>query len=256
MQAALRSFTAGPPAPTPTPKPVRPPNPAPTPSPSPLRTRLLVDPRPPIPAVGSITSTTGTTGAAVAVSAGNAAGTAVASKWIALASSTPQAARLRTASSYLATHLSAQFDLAPVSAGSPVALQIADGDLFAPGAGAAAISGPGSKPTGFDLLWDGTQWRLQYRQTGTLAADVPLSGIPALPDESSSPSDWYRVEVALEPRSAAAWVWPAGTPRPEQPNAVFAPPESAISDAARPRYLFLPDHPIENLVFEGATRDS
>jgi hypothetical protein len=62
------------------------------------------------------------------------------------------------------------------------------------------------------------------------------------------------VDIALERRPAAAWVWPRGAPQPAQPGAVFAPPEAAAGDGGRPRVLFLPNHPLENVILEGATR--
>ena len=146
----------------------------------------------------------------------------------------------------------------------------------------AAITAAAPTATGFALLWDGEQWRLQYHRDGVLAADLPLRDVPTTggqqhdpaglgalapdPDVKAGlehrraitdvpPEDWLQVEVAIEPRSAAAWIWQRGAPQPEQPNAVFAPPEPAAMDGARPRALFLPAHPVANVVLEGATRD-
>jgi hypothetical protein len=159
-------------------------------------------------------------------------------RWLPLSPAAAPAAALRTASTSFATDVSVRATLlAPASV--PLAVQFADQDAFA----------PGQHATGFALLWSGERWRLQYRHDGDLAADVPL---PVLPD--GGPEAWYQVEIALERRSAAAWVWPRGAPQPAQPGAVFAPPEAAAGDGARPRVLFLPDHPLENVVLEGATR--
>jgi hypothetical protein len=93
------------------------------------------------------------------------------------------------------------------------------------------------------------------------AAGAPAQRIARPTSQQTAPSDqhdrggWYRVELVLEPRSAAAWVWHRGAPQPAEPNAVFAPPEAAGEDGARPRALFLPAHPVASLVLEGATRD-
>lgn len=210
--------------------------PAPTPLPF-SRRRLLADPAPRAPDV--------------LIPSGSLAG----ARWVALMPGTPPAAQLRTASGYLATHLSARLELAPPGPDAPLALQLAEADLFAGGMGTA---------NGFALLWDGELWRLQYRQAGQVAAEATLVGVGAAdrqlteaPAERAGSLDgWYRVELALEPRSAAAWVWRRHERQPDEPNAVFAPPEAAALDAARPRALFLPAHPVANLVLEGATRFS
>ncbi|MBI3970458.1 MAG: hypothetical protein HY332_04135 [Chloroflexi bacterium] len=208
--------------------------PVPTPPPS-LRRRLLVDPNP-----VQDSGDTPTTSAS----------------WFPAAGAVPPAARLRTASEYLATHLSVRLEMAPPVPGTPLAVQLAESDLFAPVGGDASVGTgrPGraaSVGTGFALLWDGARWRLQYLRSGEVLADVRLAGVPSPSDEQA----WYHVEVALEPRSAAAWIWRRGDPQPEQPNAVFAPPEVAAADGARPRALFLPAHPLVNVVLEGMTRD-
>jgi hypothetical protein len=233
--------------------PVTAPEPVPTPAPF-ARRQLLVDPRP---------------SAAPAVEPASG-------PWVSLTPEAPPAARLRTASGYAATHFSVQLELAPPAPGVPFALQLADGDLFA---GVLAYGG-GAGATGFAVLWDGEGWRLQHQRAGVVAADVLLAGVaprdqataeaargaaagtgvrqgPAEPTSSQDGQDgWYCVELALEPRSAAAWVWRRGEPQPAAPNAVFAPPEAAALDGARLRALFLPAHPVANVVLEGATRDS
>ena len=199
--------------------------PSPTPTPEPfLRRRLFADPTP--------------------------AGSTVLSpipgaRWQRLTPAADPAAALRTASAYTISDFSARFALAPPAPGEPFAVQIAESDLFA--------TLPASPTTtGFALLWDGGAWRLQYRRAGRLMTDVPLGGVPSL--ESLAPGEWLQSEIALEPRSAAAWLWRSGQPEPAQPSAVFAPPEAAALDGARPRALFLPSHPVANVVLEGATR--
>jgi len=159
----------------------------------------------------------------------------------------PAASSLRTAGAYLATDLSARLDLASPVEGVPAALQIAERNLRAEPSN--DVSASGASATGFALLWDGAQWRLRYYRGGTAMVDTPFSAAPPAADA------WYQVELALEPRSAAAWVWPRGEPQPAQPNAVFAPPGNAVLDGARPRALYLPSAPVANVVLEGATRD-
>jgi len=165
------------------------------------------------------------------------------------------AAALRSASSYLATDLSVRLEVPAPAGETPFAIQLAEADLFASPSrathGAAPAAAPdGLQQTGFALLWDGTQWRLQYYREAALAADLPLAGAP-----DAGQGGMLEIEVALEPRSAAAWVWRRGEAEPAVPNAVFAPPEAAALDGARPRALFLPNLPITNLTLEGATRD-
>jgi hypothetical protein len=127
-------------------------------------------------------------------------------------------------------------------------VQLAEEDLFRDdGAGQTSL-GIGVSRTGFALLWDGAQWCLQYRRDGALAVDQPLHGVPG-------DAAWYQMELALERRSAAAWIWRRGDPQPAQPSAVFAPPAEAALDGARPRALFIPGGPVENVVLEGGTRD-
>jgi hypothetical protein len=152
---------------------------------------------------------------------------------------------LRTTSAYLATHLSLRAEVAPPLPGVPLAMQLAEADLSA--------ADPGAEAIGFALLWDGREWRLQYWREGEAAVDMPLSGVPA---SGAGGTEWYHLEVAIEPRSAAVWLWPRGASRPPEPNAVFAPPEAAAKDGARPRYVILPDHPVANVHLEGETRDS
>ena len=145
---------------------------------------------------------------------------------------------LRSASAYLATDLSLRLLTAPPAGGAPFAVQIADD----------------ARGTGFALLWDGEAWRLQYRRAGEVLEDHPLQGVREPP-----PGGRLRVELALEPRSAAAWVWPAGEPQPGAPQAVFAPPPDAGTDAARPRHVVLPAprlHPVADVSLEGLTRFS
>jgi hypothetical protein len=101
---------------------------------------------------------------------------------------------------------------------------------------------------------DGRPGELGATVEGAAPAGRATAVFGAAGDASPS-SDWYTVEVALEPRSAAAWVWPRGAPQPDEPNVVFAPPEEAAADGARPRYLYLPAHRVANLVLEGTTRD-
>ncbi len=189
---------------------------------------------------------------------------AVSGRWVALSpagtpgavgSSRRPAAGLRSASSYLATDLSVRLELAPPTGTVPFAIQLAEADLFTPPGSAAHDAAPaaardGPSRTGFALLWDGVQWNLQYYREGVPAADRPLAGAPAAGDGGA-----LQIQVAIEPRSAAAWVWRRGEAEPTVPNAVFAPPEAAALDGARPRALFLPDLPIANLTLEGATRD-
>lgn len=151
-------------------------------------------------------------------------------------------AALRSASTYLGTHFSVRFELAPPEPGVPMAVQFASADAVDPLA-------PETGRTGFALLWDGAAWRLQYRRDGALATDAPLAGVVPNAD------GWCQAEVALEPRSAAAWVWAKGAPQPAAPNAVFAPPEAAAGDGAFPRALFFSAHPVANVRLEGATRD-
>ncbi|MGH2355975.1 MAG: hypothetical protein ACRDJN_30585, partial [Chloroflexota bacterium] len=143
-----------------------------------------------------------------------------------------------------ATDFSVRAEVAPPLPGVPIALQLAEADLFA---------GGGEDATGFALRWDGERWRLQYWRAGTLEADLPLAAVPAA---ASLEGEWLLVELALEPRSAAAWVWRRDEPQPAQPSAVFAPPEAAAQDGARPRFLFLPAHLVANVILEGATRDA
>jgi hypothetical protein len=236
---------------------------APLPPPEPFRRRrLLADAAP-----GASTPRTQPEGPAQA-------------PWTPLAPGAPPAAGLRSSSAYLGSHFSVQLEVAPPAAGEPLAIQFAETDLFAP------PGGNGSAATGFALLWDGEQWRLQYHRDRALAADLPLAavapvggdvvgalddsvavgqaqtigsmgalGIPEDQTDHNSRGHWYRVEIALEPRSAAAWVWPRGDPQPDQPNAVFAPPEAAATDGARPRALLLPAHAVVSVILEGGTRD-
>jgi len=158
------------------------------------------------------------------------------------------AAALRTTSAYTITDFSARFTVAPPVLGVPFALQLAESDVFMqPRAGGPIGS------TGFALLWDGATWRLQYRRAGALAVNLSLTGVPHAHQEGDG---FLQAELALEPRSAAAWIWRSGEPQPAHPNAVFAPPEDAALDGARARALFLPAHPITNLILEGATRYS
>lgn len=199
-----------------------------TPAPEPFsRRRLLADPTP----------------AAATVLA-----PAPGARWAKLGLAPAPAAALRTASVYTISDVSARFAVAAPRAAEPFALQIAESDLFAAGVTPSSTSAA----TGFALLWDGGSWRLQYRRAGHIAADAPLAGVPH-PD-SLEPGQWLLGEIALEPRSAAAWLWPSGDPQPAVPSAVFAPPEVAAGDAARPRALFLPSHPVADLILEGATR--
>jgi hypothetical protein len=145
---------------------------------------------------------------------------------------------LRSASAYFATDFSLRLLTAPPAGGAPFAVQIADD----------------ARGTGFALLWDGEAWRLQYRRAGEVLEDHPLQGVREPP-----PGGRLRVELALEPRSAAAWVWPAGEPQPGAPQAVFAPPPDAGPDAARPRHVVLPAprlHPVADVSLEGLTRFS
>ena len=208
--------------PAPTPVPTARAGATPTPTPEPFsRRRLFVDPTP-----GAATVLAPVPGA----------------RWSRLSGGRAPAAALRTASAYTISDVSARFAIAPPRA-EPLALQLAETDLF---------TGRGASATGFALLWDGAAWRLQYHRAGRLAVDVPLAGVPA-PDALHD-GDWLQGEIALEPRSAAAWLWRSGDPQPAAPSAVFAPPEAAVQDAARPRALFLPAHPVANLVLEGATR--
>ena len=203
---------------------------APTPTPEPFfRRRLLVDPTP-------------------------AAATVLAplpgARWARLSGARAPGAALRTASAYTISDVSARFTLAPPRAGEPLAVQVAETDLFA--GGATSVARANASTTGFALLWDGATWRLQYHRVGRLMAELPLAGVP--PIGSLADGEWLQAEVAIEPRSAAAWIWRSGEPQPAVPSAVFAPPEAATQDAARPRALFLPAHPVANLVLEGATR--
>jgi hypothetical protein len=214
--------------------------PQPTPTPEPFfRRRLLADPQP----------------AAVADLAA-----APAARWARLGDTPAPAAAFRTASSYTVTDAAVRLSIAPPLPGQPFALQLAEADLFGVGANstASARAGPtvaataspgGADATGFALLWDGDLWRLQYWRDGRLAADQVLQHVP-----DRQGADWLRVEFALEPRSAAAWIWSSGQRQPDLPNAVFAPPEAAAADGARARALFLPAHPVADVVLEGATR--
>lgn len=152
---------------------------------------------------------------------------------------------LRSASAYLATELSLRADVPSSQPGVPVALQIAEADLFAP-------AGPGPTATGFALLWDGVRWHLQYRRAGELLADAELEGV----SDASPSGGLFRVEMALAPRSAAAWIWRPDEARPAQPQAVFAPPAAAAFDGSRARFVYLPAQPVANLVLEGLTRFS
>ena len=164
-------------------------------------------------------------------------------RWARLSGAHAPAAALRTASAYTMSDVSARFTVAPPRAGEPFALQVAETDLF-------GIRG--TTATGYALLWDGAGWRLQYHRAGRLTVDMPLAGVPApgaLDDTFS-----LQAEIALEPRSAAAWLWRSGEAQPALPSAVFAPPEVAMHDGARPRALFLPAHPVTDLTLEGATR--
>ncbi len=157
------------------------------------------------------------------------------------------AAGLRSASAYTATDFSVRLSVAPPAPGMPFALQLAEADLFGPGAARAA---------GVALLWDGARWRLQYWRDGQLAAESELSGTPETAWEEGweGEPDWLQLELALEARSAAAWVWRRGEPQPAAPNAVFAPPTAPTG--GRPRALFLPAHPLRDVVLEGGTRFS
>ncbi|HET7768231.1 MAG TPA: hypothetical protein VFN74_05600, partial [Chloroflexota bacterium] len=198
----------------------------PTPTPEPFfRRRLLVDPTP--------------AGASVLAPVPGA-------RWARLTGARPPAAALRTASAYTISDASARFSVAPPRTGEPFALQLSETDLFAPGPPASASA------TGFALLWDGAVWRLQYHRAGRVMSDLSLAGVPA-PDALAG-GEWLHGEVAIEPRSAAAWLWRNSEAQPAIPSAVFAPPEAAVQDAARPRALFLPAHPVSNLILEGATR--
>ena len=151
------------------------------------------------------------------------------------------ASALRSASTFLGTDFSARLTLPAPTPGSASGIQLAEGDLWP-----AAISSPGGA-TGFGLLWDGAGWRLQYHRDGGEVVDAPI----AMPSTGGSA---LRVELALERRSAAAWVWPAGSEQPEAPGAVFAPPREADLDGARPRALFIPAG-ASDVVLEGGTRD-
>jgi hypothetical protein len=142
---------------------------------------------------------------------------------------------LRSASAYIATDLSLRLEVGPPAPGVPFAVRIAED----------------ARATGFALLWDGDAWHLQYQRDGEVMDDYPLEGAPASP-----PDGRLQLEVALEPRSAAAWVWPAGEPQPAAPQAVFAPPPDAAADATRPRRILLPGQPVANLSLEGLTRFS
>jgi hypothetical protein len=224
----------GPALPTPTPA-----RATPTPTPEPeafFRRRLLVDPAP--------------AGATLLAPAPGA-------RWARLAPAASPAASARSASAYTVTDASIQLALAAPLQGEPFAIQIAGADLFAmsgPGGPASsALAGGASSTdrTGFALLWDGAAWRLQHYRQGSLLTDAHLANVPTVTGD-----DWLRIEIALEPRSAAAWVWHRGEPQPAQPNAVFAPPEAAALDGATARALFLPAHPLADVVLEGATRYS
>jgi hypothetical protein len=169
-------------------------------------------------------------------SAGGATSGAVAGAAAASPALEPVApAGLRSASGYIATDLSLHLEVAPPAAGSPCAVWIADA----------------GRTTGFALLWDGGRWHLQYRRGGAVLEDRLL-------DESATPPGGGRlqVEIAVEPRSAAAWVWPVGESRPDAPQAVFAPPDAATADATSPRYVALPALPVTNVSLEGLTRFS
>jgi hypothetical protein len=142
---------------------------------------------------------------------------------------------LRSASGYLATDLALHLEVTPPAAGTPCAVWIADA----------------GRTTGFSLLWDGGGWRLQYRRDGEVLEDHLL-------DESAAPLAGGRlqVEMAIEPRSVAAWIWPVGEAQPAAPQAVFAPPAVAATDATSPRYVVLPALPVTNVSLEGLTRFS
>ncbi|MDQ3702553.1 MAG: hypothetical protein M3442_16760 [Chloroflexota bacterium] len=162
---------------------------------------------------------------------------------------------LRSASAYLATDLSLRADVPPPRPGVPVALQIAEADLFAPAGEGGTVAGEkAGEPTatGFALLWDGIRWHLQYRRAGEILADAELEGVPDAPPAGGL----YRVEMALAPRSAAAWIWRPDEARPAQPQAVFAPPATSASDGSRPRFVYLPAQPVADLIMEGLTRFS
>jgi hypothetical protein len=142
---------------------------------------------------------------------------------------------LRSASAYIATDLSLRLEVAPPAPGVPFAVRIADE----------------AQATGFALLWDGDAWHLQYQRDGEVVDDYSLEGTP-----ESAPDGRLQLELALEPRSAAAWVWPVGESQPADPQAVFAPPPDAAADATRPRRILLPGQPVANLSLEGLTRFS
>jgi hypothetical protein len=142
---------------------------------------------------------------------------------------------LRSASAYIATDLSLRLEVGPPAPGVPFAVRIADD----------------AQATGFALLWDGDAWHLQYQRDGEVVDDYPLEATPL-----SAPDGRLQLELALEPRSAAAWVWPAGEPQPGEPQAVFAPPPDAAGDATHPRRILLPGQPVANLSLEGLTRFS
>jgi hypothetical protein len=223
------------PAATPTPTPVRRVEPTPTPAGF-ARRRLLADPHP-------------TAEAFPAEGPRQAPLPPPARTWMPLPPAAAPAARLRAVNGYTITDVSARLALAPPAPGAPLAVQVAESDLFA---------GPAPAAAGFALVWDGARWRLQYRRAGRIEADLPLADAPGGGGGGGAPAgdEWLQVELALEPRSAAAWVWRRGEPQPARPNAVFAPPEAAALDGARLRSLFLPDHPIADVVFEGGTRFS
>lgn len=212
-----------------------------TPTPEPFfRRRLLADPTP---------------------AAATLLAPAPGARWQRLSPRAAPAASLRTSSAYTVTDVAARFTIAPPRAGEQVAVQIAEADLFsfpsgppAPDVPAAPASASSPAATGFVLLWDGATWRLQYRRAGRIVSDVRLAGAPS-PDTLQE-GEWLKGEIAIEPRSAAAWLWRTGEPQPAIPSAVFAPPENAALDGARPRALFLPSHPIADVVLEGATRYS
>lgn len=213
---------------------------------------------------------------------------AVNSRWIIAgppgSGSEGSGAGLRTTSAYFGTDFSIQLRLPAPGPDISFAIQFATADLL------TAPANP--QGTGLVLRWDGATWRLQYWRAGARLIDQELLGIlppgGASPDGASasgvplvgaSPGDltpegatsgggllqttsaigasveapaWFLVEIALESRSAAAWVWPQDQPQPAQPNAVFAPPDSASGDV--PRTLFLPAYPVADVRLEGATR--
>jgi hypothetical protein len=227
------------PLPTPTRAPSRRVEPTPTPAGF-ARRRLLADPLPTVVAA----STDEPEGA---VEDPQPAPVALSTqRWTPLPPAVAPAASLRAVNGYTVSDVSARLALAPPVPGAPLAVQVAETDLFA---------APGPIASGFALVWDGAGWRLQYRRAGRIETDLPLVDAPGA-EGGTAGDGWLQVELALEPRSAAAWVWRRGEPQPARPNAVFAPPEVAALDGARLRSLYLPHHPIADLVFEGGTRFS